>query len=265
MLIIKQQRYKIYQKTSRLSIFNIAYFWRMNRDKRTYHPALVEALAETGQVMTEIGGLDPDSAGPVPLKGKALALAHLALESHLTNPWFIPRFTLHAMRAWGDVLKKDQIETWLSAYPNVYARQAHAKRIGLVLAGNLPMVGLHDLLCVIAAGHDPIVKLSSPDHLLIPAVIDLLDEFLPGTGKRVTFTEGLLSGFDAVIATGSNNTARYFEYYFGKYPHIIRRNRNGIAVITGKESPSWYRALAGDLFLYFGLGCRSISDRKSVV
>ena len=127
------------------------------------------------------------------------------------------------------------------------------------MAGNIPLVGFHDLLCVWVSGHKAVVKLSSEDKLLLPFIVEQLRDLIPEWAEAVTFSDEKVTDFDAVIATGSNNTARYFEYYFGKKPHIIRKNRNSVAVLTGKETQEELTALGKDIFQYYGLGCRSIS------
>ncbi|MEM6396459.1 MAG: acyl-CoA reductase [Bacteroidota bacterium] len=135
-----------------------------------------------------------------------------------------------------------------------------SKKIGLVLAGNIPMVGFHDVISVFLSGHRAQIKLSDKDPHVIPYLLKVMDE-LGESGWANDYFElvNKLSGFDAVIATGSNNSARYFEAYFGKYPHIIRRNRNGIAVLNGQESEGNLKALGDDIFTYFGLGCRNVA------
>jgi hypothetical protein len=175
------------------------------------------------------------------------------------NPWFIPRFVSHAFRAWSHALEEDKIRKWYERYGLPETLPAQRKKIALVMAGNIPMVGFHDLLCVLASGNHALVKLSSSDDKLIPALARILGELDPGFQERIDFVSDRLTDFDAIIATGSNNTSRYFEYYFGKYPHIIRRNRNGVAVIRGNENDQELEGLADDIFLYFGLGCRSVS------
>ena len=127
------------------------------------------------------------------------------------------------------------------------------------MAGNLPLVGFHDLLCVLVAGHKAIVKLSSDDRVLLPYLITQIRTFAPEWAEAVAFTDDKVTEYDAVIATGSDNTARYFEYYFGKKPHIIRKNRHSVAVLTGEETPEELQDLGKDIFLYYGLGCRSVS------
>ena len=121
------------------------------------------------------------------------------------------------------------------------------------------MVGFHDLLCVILSGNKAVVKLSSHDTVLLPFMVQELTEIAPEIGEFISFTQERLTDFEAVIATGSNNTARYFEYYFAGKPHIIRRNRNSVAILTGKETPKELYRLGEDIFRYFGLGCRSVS------
>jgi hypothetical protein len=127
------------------------------------------------------------------------------------------------------------------------------------MAGNITVVGFHDFFCILLAGYHFLGKLSSEDSRLLPAIADILIRIDPEFKNLISFTDERLSDFDAVIATGSNNTYRYFEYYFGKYPHILRKNRNGVAILTGKETREELSGLADDIFIFFGKGCRSIS------
>ena len=186
------------------------------------------------------------------------ALLKAVVEAESENPWFTGENILYALQSWACSLEEDKVKRWLEAYPGLQQNRQQ-KKIGLVLAGNIPMVGFHDLLCCLAAGHKVIARQSSDDRKLLPAVIEVLGHYNPEIASRVTFTEGLLKGFDAIIATGSNNTSRYFEYYFGKYPNIIRKNRNGAGVLTGHETGVELQELGKDIFAYFGLGCRNIS------
>jgi hypothetical protein len=133
------------------------------------------------------------------------------------------------------------------------------KTVGLVMAGNVPLVGFHDVLCVLAAGHIALAKPSGRDDRLIRRVAEVIAFIDPETGRRISFTEGPMKGMDAVIATGSNNSARYFEYYFRRIPHIIRKNRNGVAVLNGRESDSELESLGEDIFTFFGMGCRNVT------
>jgi len=132
------------------------------------------------------------------------------------------------------------------------------RSIGLILAGNIPIVGFHDILCVLASGHKALIKLSSHDQKFIPYLLNKLIEIEPGFELQISYIDRL-KDFDAVIATGSNNTSRYFDYYFSKVPHIIRKNRNSVAILNGEESKEDLEALGHDIFDYFGLGCRNVS------
>lgn len=172
------------------------------------------------------------------------------------NGWFQPKMVRFALDSWAELLTKEALETWLGAYTIPEDCQ---KTIAIVMAGNIPLVGFHDLLAVLLCGHKAVVKLSSNDTVLLPFLMEQLAAIEPGFKELVEFTDQKLEGFDAVIATGSNNTARYFEHYFGKYPNIIRKNRNGVAVLDGSESKEQLEELAQDVFRYYGLGCRNVS------
>ncbi len=157
------------------------------------------------------------------------------------------------------MLDEDVLREWLRAYEALPVAAENEKVIGLVLAGNIPLVGFHDFLSVLAAGHRVLAKLSSKDDRLIRMLTDIINNIDSELGKRIVLTDTHLSGMDAVIATGSNNSSRYFEYYFREIPHIIRKNRNGVAVLTGQETESELMALGEDIFTYFGMGCRNIT------
>jgi hypothetical protein len=174
------------------------------------------------------------------------------------NPWFIPDFVEISTRAIAEnFLQKDKLEQWVAAY-TLPEENAAPKNVGLVMAGNIPLVGFHDLLCVFITGHQVTIKTSSKDDVLIKHLVKKLYEWEITVQNLVSFADNL-KGCDAYIATGSNNTGRYFDYYFGKYPHIIRRNRTSVAVLDGNETKAELQALAGDIQLYFGLGCRNIT------
>ncbi|MGB3144305.1 MAG: acyl-CoA reductase [Maribacter sp.] len=172
------------------------------------------------------------------------------------NGWFTKENCLHAFQQWGAVLTESNLNDWLEAYD---VSMNTEKTVALIMAGNIPLVGFHDLLSVLITGNKALIKLSSNDQRLIPLLVDYLKEIEPSLKDSVVFTKEKLSHYDAVIATGSNNTARYFEYYFGKKPNIIRKNRNSIAVLTGEETKEDLLGLGEDIFRYFGLGCRSVS------
>jgi len=172
-----------------------------------------------------------------------------------TNSWFTEDNVLFAIESWSILLAKEKLEKWLSTYeiPNT----AH-KRIAVIMAGNIPLVGFHDFLTVLISGHTLVAKQSSNDKHFLVLIAKYLEYIEPTFKNKIIFTEKL-ENFDAVIATGSNNTARYFDYYFGKYPHIIRKNRNAVAVITGQESKEDLEKLGEDIFRYYGLGCRNVA------
>jgi hypothetical protein len=183
------------------------------------------------------------------------AWSDLAETARIHNPWFTEEQVRLAFEGLFRFFEPEKMIRWLSPYvPN----DGPAREVGLVMAGNIPMVGFHDLLCVLLSGHRAQVKLSSQDNILIPYLVRQLSEIEPDMGDKVRWVERL-SGYDAVIATGSDNSARYFEYYFAPVPHIIRRNRTSIAVLRGDESTADLSELASDVFQYFGLGCRNVS------
>lgn len=173
-----------------------------------------------------------------------------------SNGWFTIDQVVFANESWSEALTKENLNQWLSAYT---FKEETLKTIGLILAGNIPYVGFHDVLSVLLSGNKALIKLSSNDQFLIPFILKILVAIEPRFESRIAFTKERLENFDAVIATGSNNTARYFEYYFGKYPNIIRKNRNSAAVLTGNETHEELVALGEDIFRYYGLGCRNVS------
>jgi hypothetical protein len=171
------------------------------------------------------------------------------------NPWFTPD---NIQLAWKGIIKfldEKHLSRWLEKYD---LKIIKPKIVALIMAGNIPMVGFHDLLCVLASGHSAAIKLSSKDSVLIKYLTDTLRSVSPDLASSISFHDRL-KNFDAVIATGSDNASRYFEYYFGKYPHIIRKNRTSCAVITGDETEADFKNLGIDIFSYFGLGCRNVS------
>ena len=175
------------------------------------------------------------------------------------NRWFTPEFMRQAMQANGEMLQAPVLEKWVSSYPGLDQPRS-PKKVGLVLAGNLPMVGWHDVLSVLIAGHHAVVKCSSEDKVLIPAAIRVLEETVGAEfDGRLAFVQGTLQDVDAVIATGSANTNRYFEYYFRDLPKILRSQRTSVAVLDGSETHSELQALGSDVFRYYGLGCRSVT------
>ena len=174
------------------------------------------------------------------------------------NNWFTPEFVDKSATSISEAfLKAEILQAWAESYsiPDVN-EQPHT--IGIVMAGNIPMVGFHDLLSAIITGHKPVIKLSSKDEVLIRHLAEKLSSWSDELNADIRF-ESMLKGCDAYIATGSNNSAGYFEYYFKKYPHIIRKNKTSVAILTGEESSEDISLLADDVFLYFGLGCRNVT------
>lgn len=174
------------------------------------------------------------------------------------NGWFTPEFTQLAIdniRRY--FLQREALEQWLAQYPG-FGEPAAPKKVGIVAAGNIPLVGFHDWLTGFLSGHLVRMKLSSKDNILLPHILQKMEEWYPAMAGATT-VQDMLKDCDAYIATGSNNSARYFNYYFARYPHIIRRNRTSAAVLTGSETPEELEALADDVMLYFGLGCRNVT------
>ena len=182
--------------------------------------------------------------------------ASLIVLSQSHNGWFTPEQVKFSVQSWAKALTEDNLNQWLSNYD---FSKIEPKKVGLVLAGNIPLVGFHDFLSVLISGHDVLVKTSSNDQHLLKFLANYLIAVEPNLNSKITFVEGKLEGFDTVIATGSNNTARYFEYYFKDKPSIIRKNRNSVAVLDGTETFEDLVGLGEDIFRYFGLGCRNVS------
>ncbi|WP_370213651.1 acyl-CoA reductase [Mesoflavibacter profundi] len=172
------------------------------------------------------------------------------------NGWFTEHNILFALEGWSNLLTENHLTQWLSGYN---LNENESKKVAIIMAGNIPLVGFHDFLSVLITGHEVLVKQSSNDRHLLPFLAKYLEYVKPDLKGKITFTEDKLQDFDAVIATGSNNTARYFEYYFKNKPSIIRQNRNSVAVLTGDETEEQLSGLSEDIFRYYGLGCRNVS------
>ncbi len=172
------------------------------------------------------------------------------------NGWFTEDNILYSFYNWSKLLNNKDLTKWSSSYS---INKPTSKNIAIIMAGNIPLVGFHDFLSVLISGNNIIVKQSSNDKHFLPLIAKYLEKVEPEFKGKILFTDEKLNNFDAVIATGSNNTARYFDYYFGKYPSIIRQNRNSVAILTGDESKEDLQNLGEDIFRYFGLGCRSVA------
>ncbi|MDY3535131.1 acyl-CoA reductase [Riemerella anatipestifer] len=182
---------------------------------------------------------------------EALFSAKLS-RAEIENPWFTQDSLRFALKQWADLLTEENLNDWVNGYPETKG----GKKVGLILAGNIPLVGFHDVITVVLSGHIPVIKMSSKDKQILPFLLEKWASLSDGIEYQLVEK---LENYDAVIATGSNNTARYLEYYFKNKPNIIRKNRTSVAVLSGKETDEELQLLAEDIFRYFGLGCRNVT------
>jgi hypothetical protein len=217
-------------------------------------------LKERIKSFAQLGGLLRNSldTGELTIEGETYDLSGLMNRQQILNPWFTPGNVRKALAAIANELTEKNLLKWTDAYPSI-TEESTPLRIGVIMAGNIPLVGFHDFLSVLITGNSLIAKTSSKDSQLIVFIGNLLCKINPGFREKIEFTEGNLKNFDVVIATGSDNSSRYFEYYFSKYPNIIRKNRNSIGIIEGNETDEQLLKLGDDIFSYFGLGCRNVS------
>ncbi len=180
-------------------------------------------------------------------------------EAEINNSFFIKEFIINSLEELSEWLRSENITNWLADYNIDLFENQNKKTIALILAGNLPLVGFHDILSILITGNKALIKTSEKDKILVKLLTDTLCKIEPKFDNYIEFTDKIISNFDAIIATGSNNSKRYFDYYFQKYPSIIRGNKNSIAILSGEETDEDLKLLADDIFLYFGLGCRSVS------
>ena len=186
-----------------------------------------------------------------------LGLKHQIKLANESNGWFTKLNIHFALAGWANLLTTNNLKKWIN--DQIDESNPNPQIIALILAGNIPLVGFHDLLSVLISGHNALIKLSSNDKHILPYLTEILKQLEPDFTNKIKFTNEKLIDYDAVIATGSNNTARYFEYYFKNKPGIIRKNRNSVAILNGKESIQDLNNLTNDIFQYYGLGCRSVS------
>jgi hypothetical protein len=216
----------------------------------------IQLLRRLGDLFAALGQEQPWSGYATGLTEEEYTnLRQLIGKVNIYNPWFTRKSVLTALRSLGEMLEADSLLPFAARY----GETSGPKRVAIIMAGNLPLVGFHDLMCVLLSGHTAICKLSSNDAHLLPAFIDVLKKWDPETAARIEWSVGPVKNIEAVIATGSDNSANYFEQYFGKYPHIFRRNRTSVAVLSGDETAEELKGLGADMFRYFGLGCRNVS------
>lgn len=221
----------------------------------------IRAFANLGEVMLEVSDVLIDDAATTVLHTFfAKRLRQAALESERYNKWFHRREIGRALNALGLMLNEKALADWVNHYPGLHSgiRQA-PKKVAAVMAGNIPLVGFHDLLCVVISGNVFFGKPSSQDAILPAAVAEILTALEPCLKGQIVLTEEVPKHADGVIATGSDNTARYFEHRFSGRPHIIRKNRNSTALVSGNETQKQLELLGKDVFYYYGKGCRSVS------
>ena len=217
---------------------------------------LIEAFCQLGKIMNHVGNDLPWAGYEMGLTENELDEINLVIQTqHHYNGWFTEELTRKSLRNLSSWLNLTDLTNWLSNYH--YTN--NPKNVAVIMAGNIPLVGFHDFLCVLASGNNVICKLSSEDNKLLPLLSKILIQIQPELESRITFSDRNLKGFDAIIATGSNNSLLHFKQYFSKYPHLFRHNRTSIAVINGDESKDELSLLGTDIFDYFGRGCRNVT------
>jgi hypothetical protein len=218
----------------------------------------INALVQWGKVMEAIAASKEWPGYECGISADEFNSIQQLIESHVHyNGWFSENNIRKALFAWSKQLQAVELYKWLESYS--FPVNHEPRKVGIICAGNLPMVGLHDVLCVLLTGHVAYIKLSTDDNRLMPAFLQILIGFDSTFTNRIVYAEGRMNDMEAVIATGSNNTGRYFEQYFGHLPHIIRKSRTSVAILTGDETDEELHDLGNDVFDYFGLGCRSVS------
>lgn len=223
----------------------------MNLDQR------IKAFQTLGKFLSQFTEKEIKQQDSIPHNALFFEAFHMQIKrAREYNSWYTLNNVLFAIEGWSTALTEENLQKWLGNYD---FKDTKPQTVAIIMAGNIPLVGFHDFLSVLISGHNALVKLSSNDKQMLPLLANYLEHLNADFKGRITFTEQKLENFDAVIATGSNNTSRYFDYYFGKHPNIIRKNRNSVAILTGKETKAQLEALGDDIFKYFGLGCRSVS------
>ncbi len=215
-------------------------------------------LSKLGTILGLLGDNEPWSGYDLGInESEYTNLNELIQRVHVYNGWFKENEVRKALKGLSTWLDEGVLNDWQSAYD---IKETKPKRVGLILAGNIPLVGFHDFISVFLSGNISVIKMSSDDKHLFPAILKTMALFDETIWEWVELSEAPMKDFDAVIATGSDNSARYFESYFGKHPNIIRKNRSSIAVLDGTESEDELFQLGNDIFDFFGLGCRNVSQ-----
>lgn len=216
---------------------------------------IIKAFSNLGSLMLSLANRDESIIGANLSSQEFEDFQSLILKQKQKNGWFDEASVRLSLSSLGSQLSEDGLRNWLKNY----TFSQTPKRVAIIMAGNIPLVGFHDFLCVLASGNAAVCKLSSDDQSLLPSLAKYLTKDFPELNSRIEFSFGKLGEVDAVIATGSNNSKLYFEQYFGKYPHIFRSNRSSVAVLNGEETSEDLVALGKDIFTYYGLGCRNVS------
>ncbi len=222
----------------------------MNQDN------IIKGFAQLGKLMRALGSDQSWSDFSMGVTEQEYESLQVTVNKQFSlNGWFVKENVKHSLLSLGNELTEEKLSEWVKGYSYV----DQPKKVAVIMAGNIPLVGFHDFLTVLISGRHVVAKLSSDDATLLPKLAGHLVEFTPELKSRITFSQGPIGEVDAVIATGSNNSLKYFEQYFGKYPHIFRKNRTSLAVLDGSESKDQLFDLGKDIFQYFGLGCRNVS------
>ncbi len=217
----------------------------------------INAFVELGKFLAQFEQIDPVKDSSVKYNDLFFdGFKHQLKLAEETNGWFTKDNLIYSLKGWSNQLTYSNINTFILKYDMT---SITCKNVAIIMAGNIPLVGFHDFFSVLISGHNVVVKQATNDKQLLPLIAKYLEIVEPGFKSKITFVDGQLKDFDAVIATGSDNTARYFEYYFREVPSIIRNNRNSVAVLNGNETKNDLEALSIDIFRYYGLGCRNVS------
>jgi Acyl-CoA reductase (LuxC) len=219
-------------------------------------PDLIALFAQLGKVCKHLGeGKEWESFEIGITDVEYEKLLYTLNRQFIHNGWFTKENVQRALRDWSYLLTQEKMEKWLFTYS--FAEKP--KRVGVIMAGNIPLVGFHDFASIVLSGNIAVCKLSSEDNTLLPALLDMMVQWNPEFAQHFVLTAGKIGEIDAIIATGSDNSVRYFEQYFGHLPHVFRKNRTSVAVLDGTETTEELEALGDDIFAYFGLGCRNVS------